>query len=144
MTKRWRNDRNDAGSLLASVFIMALGAGCCLFTVSAMSPESFVVAMCTVGSIVGVFTAFVVMQRFGKLPKIDMGFLVSSHQHRPDDGVADYEPRKAGEAQIVAAGTNRPISAEEAQELKITSPNTWVPARAALRRARQGDEAVVT
>lgn len=135
MARRWRSDRNDAGSLLASVFILALGAGCAIFTVSAMSPESFAVAASTVGAIVGMFIVFVVMQRFGKLPKMDMGFLVSSHRNRSDDGVSDYEPRKVGEARIVAEGTNRPISAEEAQELKITSPNTWVPAKS--RRGRR-------
>jgi len=128
MARRSRSGRNDAGSLLASVFILALGAGSCLFTVSAMSPQSFVAASWVVGSVVGVFIIFVVMQRFGKLPGTDMGFLVSSHRNRPDDGATDYLPRKVGEGRVVPEGSNRPISAEEAQELKITSPNTWVPA----------------
>lgn len=136
MTRRWRSNRNDAGSLLASVFILALGAGCCLFTVSAMSPQSMAAASLIVGSIVGVFIFVVVLQRFGRLPKTDLGFLVSSHRNRPGDGASDYQPRKAGEERIVSQGTNRPISAEEVQELKITSPNTWVPSRSRRERRK--------
>ncbi len=136
MTRRWRSNRNDAGSLLASVFILTLGAGCALFTVAAMSPESMPVALWTVGSIVGIFLVIVVLQRFGKLPKADLGFLLSSQRNRRDDGAADYLPRKVGEGRVTSPGTNRPISAEEAQELKVTSPNTWVPSRGARGRGK--------
>lgn len=136
MTRRWRSNRNDAGSMLASVFILTLGAGCALFTVAAMSPESLPAALWTVGSIVGGFIVIVILHRFGKLPKADLGFLVSSQKNRRDDGAADYLPRKAGEGRITAPGTNRPISAEEAQELKVTSPNTWVPSRSRGNRSQ--------
>jgi len=138
MTRRWRSNRNDAGSLLASVFILTLGAGCALFTVAAMSPQSLPIALWTVGSIVGIFLVIVILQRFGKLPRTDLGFLVSSQRNRRDDGASDYLPRKVGEGRITSAGTNRPISAEEAQELKVTSPNTWVPARGRRDRSKAG------
>ena len=137
MTRRWRSNRNDAGSLLASVFILALGSACALFTVAAMSPGSLAAASWTIGSVVGAFIVFIVLQRFGKLPKTDLGFLLSSHRNRPDDGAADYQPRKVVERRIVAQGTNQPISVEEVQELKITSLNTWVPAKS--RRARPAE-----
>ena len=137
MARRWRSNRNDAGSLLASVFILTLGAGCALFTVAAMSPDSMPAALWTVGSIVGIFIVIVVLQRFGKLPKTDLGFLVSSQRNRPDDGASDYQPRKVGEGRITTSGTNQPISVEEAKDLKVTSLNTWVPSksRGAHRRA---------
>lgn len=120
---------------MASVFILALGSACGLFTVAAMSPDSLEAASWTIGLLVGTFIVFIVLQRFGKLPKTDLGFLVSSHRNRPDDGVSDYQPRKVDEGRMVAHGTNQPISAEEVQELKVTSPNTWVPAKS--RRARR-------
>ena len=136
MGRRGHGNRNDAGSLLASVFILALGAGCSLFTVAAMSPASLPTAMWTVGGIVGAFMAFVILQRFGKAPNVDMGFILSSRRNKRDDGLADYEPRKAGDRQHSIVGTNQPISAAEVHEIKVTSANTWVPANSASGRRK--------
>ena len=97
MGRRGHGNRNDAGSLLASVFILALGAGCSLFTVAAMSPNSLPTAMWTVGGIVGAFMVFVILQRFGKVPNADLGLFLSSGRNKLDDGVTDNEPRKAGD-----------------------------------------------
>lgn len=129
MGKRGRSSRNDSGSLLAAVFILAMGAGCCLFTVSVMSPSSLFAASCTVGVVIGGFLILVILQRFGKLPQNSLSFLVTSQRSRRDDGAADYQPRKVGEGQDQTShgGTNRPISAEEAHDIKVTSLNTWVP-----------------
>jgi hypothetical protein len=137
MGRRGHGSRNDAGSLLASVFILALGGGCSLFTVAAMSPSSLPMAMWTVGGIVGAFIVFVVLQRFGKVPSADLSFILSSRRNNKDDGLADYQPRKAGDSRPVVSGTNQPISAEEVHEIKVTSANTWVPANSASGRRKQ-------
>lgn len=137
MGRRGHGNRNDAGSLLASVFILALGAGCSLFTVAAMSPSSLPTAMWTVGGIIGAFMVFVILQRFGKAPNADLGFIFSSRRNQRDDGLKDYEPRKAGDARPIISGTNQPISAAEVQEIKVTSANTWVPANSASGRRKQ-------
>ncbi len=136
MGKRWQSNRNDAGSLLASVFILALGASGALFTVAAMSPSSMPKAMWSVGSVVAVFVVFIVLQRFGKVPAGDLRFLLTSQKNRRDDGVGDYMPRKVGEGRTVPPGTNQPSSAEEVHEIKVTSLNTWVPSQSKTRRGK--------
>ena len=130
MPKRFHHNRNDNGSLLASVFILALGSGCCLFLVSAMSPTSFAMTAWGLGGALSVFLTLIVLQRFGKMPNANPGFLFSSARNRRDDGAADYEPRIAGQSRSSSVvGTNQPISAREAHEIKVTSANTWVPAK---------------
>jgi hypothetical protein len=79
----------------------------------------------------------VVLQRFGKLPKTDLSFLLSAQKNRRDDGAAGYEPRKASGTITAHPGTNQPISAEEAHEIKVTSANTWVPSQS--RSGRKSD-----
>lgn len=137
MGKRWQNHRNDAGSLLAALFITTLGAGSCLFTVAAMSPESLPTAAAVLGTIVGLFYLWVILQRFGKLPGLDMGFLLSASRNHRDDGLNEYEPRLR-KSRSLPKVENRPITAEEAHQIKITSPNTWVPA--ATDRTRRAAE----
>lgn len=128
MGRRFRSNPDDSGSLLASMFIIALGAGCCLFTVVAMSPSSMPVALWIGGGIMSVFVIIIVMQRFGRIPQGSLSFLLSSSRNRRDDGARDYEPRKVADGRSQSVGTNRPITAEEAHQIKVTSPNTWVPA----------------
>lgn len=135
MPRRFQHNRNDSGSLLASVFIVALGCGCCLFLVSAMSPASFARTAWGLGAFCAVFLVVVIMQRFGKSPTQSLGFLFSSSRNRRDDGLKDYQPRKIGENHASKhLGTNKPISAKEAHEIKITSANTWVPANSSRRQ----------
>ncbi len=88
------------------------------------------------GAFCTVFLILVVMQRFGKSPG-SLGFLFSASRNRRDDGLKDYEPRKAGDHRSSMVGTNRPISAEEAHEIQITSANTWVPANSGRSRKKE-------
>ena len=137
MPKRFHHKRNDAGSLLASVFILALGSGCCLFLVSAMSPASFAGTAWGLGGALSVFLTLIVLQRFGKMPNTNLGIQFSSARNRRDDGAADYEPRIAGQTRSSSTvGTNQPISAKEAHEIKVTSANTWVPAKSGRNRKK--------
>lgn len=133
MGRRFQSNRGDSGSLLASLFILALGGAGCLFTVAAMAPSSLPWAMGAVGGVFAVFVIFIVLQRFGKGPGTSLGFLLSSRRNTRDDGLKDYEPRKAGDQRSSPAGSHRPISAEEAHEIRITSANTWVPAKGRKR-----------
>jgi hypothetical protein len=137
MPKRFQHNPNDSGSLLASVFILALGSGCCLFLVSAMSPASLAMTAWGLGGVFFVFLILIVLQRFGKLPSSSLGFLFSSARNRRDDGAADYEPRIAGQSRSSSmVGTNQPISANEAHEIKVTSANTWIPAKSGRNRKK--------
>jgi hypothetical protein len=138
MAKRFSNNRNDAGSMLASIFILTLGCGSCLFLVAAMSPESLGMTACWIGGIFTIFATLVVLQRFGKIPNGSLSFLLSSSRNRRDDGLKDYEPRIAGKSRsTMIVGTNEPISAKDAHEIQITSANTWVPANSSRRRQNQ-------
>ena len=137
MPRRFHHNRNDNGSLLASVFILALGSGCCLFLVSAMSPASFAMTAWALGGALSVFLTLIVLQRFGKLPNTNLGFLFSSARNRRDDGAAEYEPRIAGQSRSSSmVGTNQPISAKEAHDINVTSANTWVPAKSGRNRKK--------
>ncbi len=137
MPKRFHHNRNESGSLLASVFILALGSSCCLFLVFAMSPTLFATTAWGVGGGLSVFLTLIVLQRFGKLPNTSLEFMFSSSHNRRDDGAADYEPRIAGQSRSSSAvGTNQPITAKEAHEMKVTSANTWVPAKSGRNRKK--------
>lgn len=130
MGRRGMGQRNDSGSLLASSLILGLGGGACLFMVGAMSPNSLPLAAGILGSVFGGLLLLVVLQRFGRGLSLDLGFLGRFGRSRRDDGVRDYEPRRAGSSRSDrSAGTNQPITAGEARELRLTSSSTWVPAR---------------
>ncbi|MDA1229725.1 MAG: hypothetical protein O2856_03035 [Planctomycetota bacterium] len=136
MPKRF-NNRNDAGSMLAAVFILTLGSGACLFLVAAMSPDAFATTAWWLGGSVAVCLTLLVLQRYGKIPNRSLGFLFTSTRSRRDDGVADYEPRIAGQSSSPSViGTNQPISARDAHEIQVTSANTWVPANSARGRKK--------
>ncbi|MCA9008240.1 MAG: hypothetical protein KDB01_00765 [Planctomycetaceae bacterium] len=135
MARRFQNHRKESGSLLAAVFITALGVGCCLFVVSAMSPASFSAAAWALGGMLTVVFTIIVLFRYGKAPGNSSGFLLLSARNRRDDGLGDYEPRVANQSTPTSAtGTNRPISAQEVHEIQVTSANTWVPASSGRRR----------
>lgn len=129
MGKRFYSNRNDSGSLLASLFILVMGFGSCLFAVAAVSPASVPMAAVTIGVIFALFVGLIVMQRFGYTPSLGLGFLSRAGRSHRDDGAADYLPRKAGESRRIVHGTNQPITAGEATELRLTSASTWVPSR---------------
>jgi len=136
MPRRFQHNRSDAGSLLAAVFIIALGAGCCLFLVAAMSPANLAKTAWGLGAFCTVFLILIVLQRFGKSAG-GLSFLFSASRNRRDDGLQDYEPRMAGEKRSSMVGTNRPISAKEAHDIQITSANTWVPANSGRSRKKE-------
>ncbi len=136
MGKRGHHGNKQDGSLLASVFILTLGGGCCLFTVAALYPQSFTLAASVVGGIAALFIIMAVLQRTGRLPSNSLGFLFISNKNKRDDGTNDYLPRRAADSRPMAQGTNRPISAEEAHEIRVTSPNTWVPSPAKRKRKK--------
>ncbi len=89
------------------------------------------------GGALSLFLTLIVLQRFGKLPNTNLGFLFTSARNRRDDGRAAYEPRIVGQTRSSSTvGSNKPISALEAHELKVTSANTWVPAKSERNRKK--------
>jgi hypothetical protein len=136
MGRRGMGQRNDAGSLLASSLILGLGGGACLFMVGALSPNSLPLTAGILGAVFGGLLLLIVLQRFGRALSVDLGFLGRFGRSQRDDGIRDYEPRRAGGSRAGRAdGANQPITAGEARELRLTSASTWVPARG--RRASE-------
>ena len=132
VTKRFRSNRNDAGSLLASTFIVALGAGSCLFAMMALSPAKTpsITVICGVAS--GALLLFIVRQRFRIIGRRRMSFLSLLSRTYRDDGLAcQYEPRKViHRRQHLPSQVNQPISIDELREIQSSSANTWVPTKA--------------
>ncbi|MFN9719808.1 MAG: hypothetical protein ACK58L_14000 [Planctomycetota bacterium] len=122
--------------MLASVFILTMGGGCCLFTVASLYPESFTLAASVITGIVVVFIVVAVLQRTGRLPSNSLSFLFVSHKNKRDDGTNNYLPRRVTDSRPMVQGTNRPISADEAHEIQVTSPNTWVPSPAKRKQKK--------
>jgi hypothetical protein len=135
MARRWQRGQNDSGSLLASIFIIALGSGCCLFTVAAMAPDSMPIAIWTVAGLLVVFLVLLFLQRYGK-GSLSLAFFVTSSKNRRDDGLRDYEPQIIGERKPMFEGNKQPITAAEAHEIRVSSANTWVPARSHNRQTK--------
>ena len=115
------------------------GSRVVMLSVSSVCHVTDVVRTDSMGSGGGlsVFLTLIVLQRFGKLPNTSLEFMFSSSHNRRDDGAADYEPRIAGQSRSSSAvGTNQPITAKEAHEMKVTSANTWVPTKSGRNRKK--------
>ncbi len=131
MSRRFRGYRNDAGSLLASTFIVALGAGSCLFAMMALSPSRTpsITSVCGVAS--GVLLLLIVRLRFRLPGRQRMSFLSLLSRTYRDDGLAcQYEPRKAVHRRRQSPlQANQPISVDELREIQSSSANTWIPTK---------------
>jgi hypothetical protein len=131
LSRQFRNNRNDAGSLLASTFIVAMGAGCIFFMLMAMSPgtrPNLITVCCGVSVVVLLLT---MRLRIRTRSAWTLPFLyVLGRSHRDDGLACQYEPKKIKRSRgAAAASSNQPISVEELREIQTTSANTWVPAR---------------
>jgi len=128
MGRRLSGRRDDSGSWLASLLILAVGLGFCAFLAISSAPQSALISCSILGGILGLFVLLNRLNRAGRLSALNLGFLSLSSRSRRDDGVRDYQPRKAGSPSS-AAPANQPITAGEARELRLTSSSTWIPAQ---------------
>ena len=130
MSKRWQNNRNDAGSLLASTFVVALGSGCVVFLVVALSADFSPFFLGLMGLIATALFATIILQRLGRGRTGSMSFWSMFGQSHREDGLAcNYRPRKIRGRADVDAEVPRPIHAEEVRQIQETSSSTWVPSR---------------
>lgn len=129
--RRVRSSSNDAGSLLASTFVVALGIGCTLFMMLAMSPESMSPALTTAGIVAGGVLLMIIRVRFRITGKKALSFWsVLSRSYRDDGLACQYQPRKAATGKSTdSADRRQPLSVEELREIQTTSANAWVPSR---------------
>lgn len=130
MSKRWQNNRNDAGSLLASTFVIALGSGVLIFLVVALSADLSPYFLGLMGLVATAFITTIILQRFGRGRTGSMSFWSMFGQSHREDGLAcNYRPRKIRGRNDGDAEVPRPIHAEEVRQIQETSSSTWVPSR---------------
>ena len=131
MRKRWTRKRDDGGSMLATVIVIFGGAALCGLITLMDAKQSDWVFWGVIASAF-LFVAFIIRLRYSNgNSRSNLGFW-SSVKHNPaDDGIAgQYRPRRVKtRANEVRTGTQQPITAQEAREIKDSSANTWVPSR---------------
>jgi len=128
MGRRFNRGRNDSGSLLAATFVVALGAGSIVFVVIALAPRESLLMISGIVAGMLLVMGSIAMLRFGAKPRMGLGFWnVRFRSHRTDGSSDDYTPRIRKNSPK-HSGTNKPITANEARELRLNSASTWVPA----------------
>jgi hypothetical protein len=129
MGRRQLGRRDDSGSWLATLLIVATGGGFCAFAAMAASPDALLIAA-TVGlCTIGLFVLVHLLNRSRQANSFGLGFLFASSRNRRDDGLKDYQPRKVASKSSAGSSGNQPITAGEAKELRLTSASTWIPSR---------------
>ena len=136
MGRRFSGRRDDSGSWLASLLILAVGLGFCAFLAISSAPESALIPCLILSGILGLFVLLNRLNRAGRLTALNPRFLSLSSRNRRDDGEREYQPRKAC-APSSAASPNQPITAGEARELRLTSSSTWIPAQGRKQKIRE-------
>lgn len=117
--------------MLASVVIIILGTALCCF-LCLMDRSDFSEFMLFALPAVGLIAiGWIVLYRYGRGSSGSLAFWHSAATNHNDDGIAaQYRPRKVRNSQAnEPAGSNKPITAEEAHDIQITSANTWVPSK---------------
>lgn len=134
MGRNWKHRRDDGGSMLATIIVIVGGAGLCCFLAMAADSSMLLQAGVAIGSLLAIVQ--IIRYRYGRdsTGKLSIWHIIT---RRPNDDniAAHYHPErvidKHSEARV---GTNKPISAEEAHQIQITSSNTWVPSKATAER----------
>tara|TARA_B100001939_G_C16497558_1_gene428150 strand:- start:124 stop:540 length:417 start_codon:yes stop_codon:yes gene_type:complete len=124
--------RDDAGSMLATVLVIIAGTMLLVFICAVANSDAGAILMgVTVGLAVLSLMALVWYRYFRDHGNNSLELSLSIARNKPDDGIAahQYEPRLVKNRHDEAEGTNQPITADEAHELRISSANTWVPSR---------------
>ena len=139
MAKKWQHRRNDFGSMLATAVVIGVGAGLCCFVCLADSSDFGVILSLAV-VMVALFMLFgITWYRYSQSGGQSLVFWHAVARNNREDGLAaQYRPQivnDRGAQQPV--GTNKPITASEARELRVTSSRTWVPSRTASQKQKR-------
>ena len=132
MPGKWKNRRDDAGSMLAAVIVIVCGAGVCAFVGALDRSEAGAWMLGGVVLLAALFLWWIIWYRYkSNVGQSGLAFWhIFSRNHRDDGLAAQYRPRKVGDSRSnQPSGTNQPITADEAHEIQATSANTWVPSK---------------
>jgi hypothetical protein len=131
MSKKWFHRRDDAGSMLATVIVVGLGAGLCSFLALAFTSSAYdwivVAVLATALLMLGLLTSY----RYFRNEDPSLGFWNAVARNNREDGLAaQYRPRKVeNDQEKTTVDPNKPITADKVHEIHITSASTWVPSR---------------
>ena len=138
MGKKFYRGRDDSGSMLATVVVIVLGAALCSFLCVLADVEQNDLLL---GGILGGATLsiiWIVWFRYGRMNESSLTFWFLASKNRRDDGLNDYRPEKVEDrGPKRPMGSNKPITAEEAREIQVTSSNTWVPAKGKRKKKQR-------
>jgi len=131
MSKKWFHRRDDAGSMLATVIVIGLGAGLCSFLALAGTSSSFDWIVLAVLVAALLILGGVTTYRYFRNEDPSLGFWNAvARNHREEGLAAQYRPQKAENVQeMESVNPNKPITADEVHDIQVTSSNTWVPSR---------------
>ncbi len=131
MAGKWKNRRDDAGSMLAAVIVIVCGAVICAFVGAIDRSELGAWMLGGVILLAALLLWWIIWLRYSRNSGGGLAFWhVFGRSHRDDGIAAQYRPRKVGEGHAPRpSGTNKPITAEEAHDMRMTSANTWVPSK---------------
>ncbi len=131
MARKWGKRQDDGGSMLASIVIIVLGTGLCCFLCLMDTSDFGTVMLFALPTVSLILILFLMNYRYGRSRSGGLAFWFSAASNHNDDGIAaQYRPEKIKDSRSNApTGSNRPITAQEAHELQITSSKTWVPSR---------------
>ena len=131
MPKKWFHRRDDAGSMLATVIVVGLGAGLTSFLVLAGTSSDYDWIVLVVFVIALVMLGAVTLYRYYRNEDPSLGFWNAvARNHREEGLAAQYHPRKVENVpEKLSVDPNKPITADEVHEIHVTSSNTWVPSR---------------
>lgn len=131
MAKNWKHRRDDAGSMVATVIVIVVGAVICAFLGAADRTQFGDWMLGLVVLVAALMLTAIIRYRYARNSSSGLGFWYAlGTDHREDGLASQYRPRKVRDNRTISQpGAQRPISAEEAREIQNTSSNTWVPSR---------------
>lgn len=134
MGRIWKHKRDDGGSMLATVIVIVGGAGLGCFLCMAANSSELLQGGIAIAALIAIVQ--IVRYRYARNTSSKLGLFFFIQKRPNDDGLAaQYRPRKIKDRRSQAdTGDNKPITAEEARQIQVTSANTWVPTKATAEK----------
>ena len=117
--------------MLATVIVIMLGTVLCTVLGVLAASDAALWILIGVSTLSALMIFWVVWLRWRRGAPGGLAFWHAvGRNHREEGQASQYRPRKVKDGQSeTPAGTNQPITAEEAHEIQSTSSNAWVPSR---------------
>lgn len=117
--------------MLASVVVIVLGAGVTAFISALATGDQSDWAIGIIVAVTVLLVTWMIWYRYSRNRSVGLSFwAVFNRNHREDGLAAQYRPRKVKDGRSeTSVAVNKPITAEEARDIKENSANAWVPSR---------------